>query len=39
MVRFDPDDGSKPTQSTVKTGTLATPPQHNPQRQGFRFDG
>ena len=39
MVRFDPDDGSKPTQSTVKTGTLATPPQQNPQRQGFRFDG
>ena len=39
MVRFDPADGSKPTQSTVKTGTLATPPQHNPQRPGFRFDG
>ena len=38
-VRFDPADGSKPTQSTVKTGTLATPPQQNPQRQGFRFDG
>ena len=39
IVRFDPADGSKPTQSTVKTGTLATPPQQNPQRQGFRFDG
>ena len=39
MVRFDPADGSTPTQETVKTGTLATPPQHNPQRPGFRFDG
>ena len=38
-MRFDSVDGSKPTQSTVKTGTLATPPQQNPQRQGFRFDG
>ena len=38
-MRFDPDDGSKPTQSTVKTGTLAAPPQQNPQREGFRFDG
>ena len=38
-MRFDPVDGSKPTQSTVKTGTLATPPQQNPQREGFRFDG
>ena len=38
-MRFDPADGSNPTQSTVKTGTLATPPQQNPQRQGFRFDG
>ena len=38
-MRFDPADGSKPTQSTVKTGTLAAPPQQNPQRQGFRFDG
>ena len=38
-MRFDPADGSKPTQSTVKTGTLAAPPQHNPQREGFRFDG
>ena len=39
MVRFDPADGSKPTQAIVKTGTLTTPPQHNPQRDGFRFDG
>ena len=39
VVRFDPADGSKPTQSTVQTGTLATPPQQNPQRDGFRFDG
>ena len=39
MVRFDPADGSKPTQATVKTGTLAAAPQENPQRQGFRFDG
>ena len=38
-VHFDPADGSKPTQSTVKTGTLATPPEHNPVREGFRFDG
>ncbi|MBI0073417.1 InlB B-repeat-containing protein [Bifidobacterium sp. W8110] len=38
-MRFNPADGSKPTQETVKTGTLATPPQHNPQREGFRFDG
>ncbi|WP_332468283.1 InlB B-repeat-containing protein, partial [Bifidobacterium asteroides] len=38
-VRFDPDDGSKSTESTVKTGTLAAPPQQNPQREGFRFDG
>ena len=39
MVRFDPDDGGTPTQASVKTGTLATPPQENPQRPGFRFDG
>ena len=39
MVRFDPADGSKPTQASVKTGTLAAPPEHNPQREGFRFDG
>ena len=38
-MRFDPADGSKPTQSTVKTGTLAAPPQQNPVREGFRFDG
>ncbi|MDT7510123.1 InlB B-repeat-containing protein [Bifidobacterium sp. H1HS16N] len=38
-MRFDPDDGSTPTQSTVQTGTHATPPQQNPQRQGFRLDG
>ncbi|WP_232348578.1 MULTISPECIES: InlB B-repeat-containing protein, partial [Bifidobacterium] len=38
-VRFDPADGGTPTQETVKTGTLAAPPQHNPQREGFRFDG
>ena len=38
-MRFDPADGSKPTQSTVKTGTLAAAPQQNPQREGFRFDG
>ena len=39
MVRFDPADGGKPTQESVKTGTLASPPEHNPQRNGFRFDG
>ena len=39
IVRFDPADGSKPTQSTVKTGTLAAPPQQNPVRDGFLFDG
>ena len=39
MVRFDPADGSKPTQASVKTGTLASPPEHNPVREGFRFDG
>ncbi|MDT7513435.1 chromosome condensation regulator RCC1, partial [Bifidobacterium sp. H1HS10N] len=38
-MRFDPDNGSKPTQTSVKTGTLAFPPQQNPQREGFRFDG
>ena len=38
-VRFDPADGSKPTQASVKTGTLASPPERNPQRNGFRFDG
>ena len=39
IVRFDPADGNKPAQSSVQTGALAAPPQHNPQRQGFRFDG
>ena len=39
VVRFDPDNASTPTQSTVETGTLATPPQENPQRESFRFDG
>ena len=39
MVRFDPADGSKPTQESVKTGALAAPPEHNPVREGFRFDG
>ncbi|WLT11043.1 InlB B-repeat-containing protein [Bifidobacterium asteroides] len=38
-VRFDPADGSKRTQSAVKTGTLVVPPEHNPAREGFRFDG
>ncbi|WP_332460628.1 MULTISPECIES: RCC1 domain-containing protein [Bifidobacterium] len=38
-MRFDPADGNKPTQSTVKTGTLAAPPEQNPVRDGFRFDG
>ena len=38
-MRFDPDNASTPTQATVKTGTLATPPQQNPVREGFRFDG
>ena len=39
MVRFDPGDGGRPTQSTVKNGTLAAAPQQNPQRDGFQFDG
>ena len=38
-VRFDPADGSKPTQTSVKTGTLTAPPQQNPARDGFLFDG
>ncbi|WP_332460451.1 InlB B-repeat-containing protein [Bifidobacterium sp. W8120] len=38
-MRFDPADGGKPTQATVKTGTLAAPPQQNPARDGFLFDG
>ncbi|KJY51509.1 RCC1 domain-containing protein [Bifidobacterium kimbladii] len=39
VVRFDPDNGSKPTQSTVQTGALAAPPAKNPVRDGFQFDG
>ncbi|AFU71203.1 RCC1 repeat-containing protein [Bifidobacterium asteroides PRL2011] len=39
IVRFDPADGSTPTQSTVQTGTLAAPSEKNPVREGFRFDG
>ena len=38
-MRFDPANGSKITPSTVKTGTLATPPQQNPARDDFLFDG
>ena len=38
-MRFDPADGSKPNQATVKTGNLASPPKNNPQREGSRFDG
>ncbi|MBI0136581.1 InlB B-repeat-containing protein [Bifidobacterium sp. W8120] len=38
-MRFDPNNGSKPTQTSAKTGTLAAAPQQNPQREGFRFDG
>ena len=38
-MRFDPADGSKPSEATVQTGTLAAPPQQNPVRGGFRFDG
>ena len=38
-MRFDPANGAKSTQTTVKTGTLASPPQKNSQRDGFRFDG
>ncbi|WP_416517475.1 InlB B-repeat-containing protein [Bifidobacterium asteroides] len=38
-MRFDPADGSTPTPVSVKTGTLAAPPQQNPAREGFRFDG
>ena len=39
IVRFDPNNGSTPTQSTVQTGTLAAPLEKNPLRDGFRFDG
>ena len=38
-MRFDPADESNPTQATVKTGNLASPPKNNPQREGSRFDG
>ena len=38
-MRFDPNNGSKPTQSTVQTGTLAAPLGMNPVHDGFRFDG
>ena len=38
-MRFDPANGNKPTQKTVETGTLAAPPEKNPQRESFRFDG
>ena len=38
-MRFDPNNGNKPTQSTVKTGTLVIPPEHNPVRENFRFEG
>ena len=38
-MRFDPNNGNKPTQSTVKTGTLVIPPEHNPVREGFQFEG
>ena len=38
-MRFDPNNGNKPTQSTVKTGTLVIPPELNPVRESFRFEG
>ena len=38
-MRFDPNNGNKPTQSTVKTGTLVIPPERNPVRESFRFEG
>ena len=38
-VRFDPNNGNKPTQSTVKTGTLVIPPEHNPARESLQFEG
>ena len=38
-VHFDPADGSTPTKAAVKTGSLATSPEKNPQREDFRFDG
>ena len=39
MVRFDLADGSKPTQASVKTGTLVSASERKPRRDGFRFDG
>ena len=39
VVRFDLADGSKPTQESVKTGTLVSASERNPRRDGFRFDG
>ena len=39
VVRFDLADGSKPTQASVKTGTLVSASERNPRRDGFRFDG
>ena len=39
MVRFDLADGSKPTQESVKTGTLVSASERNPRREGFRFEG
>ena len=38
-MRFDPNNGNKPTQSTVKTGTLVIPPEHNPARESLQFEG
>ena len=39
VVQFNTTDSSKPTQATVKTGTLTLHPEKNPVREGFRFDG
>ena len=39
VVRFDLSDGTLPTQTTVQDGTLASPPESNPQREGHRFNG
>lgn len=39
VVRFDLSDGTPPTQTTVRDGTLASPPESNPQREGHRFNG
>ena len=38
-MQFNTTDSSKPTQATVKTGTLTLHPERNPVREGFRFDG